>query len=308
MSKYLRIVSWPIIALLSWFFGVEYNLNHDLELSWVNAIYTQKNDSLEQEQRFNRVLLFGGSGTHMGFDAYAVEKEINRPVYNFGLHAGLGLNGILSNMHDQVMPGDLIILVPEFDLLGQENTTGRLAVALSMLTGNLEYLELPAQEISQEFLELGTPTLRTLAGDLLSHFLDRELINYYSEEVDLRGSPIELKLDTKDLKPGEVSELLPNKVLRQIKQARDSVEAKGGQFAIAISWMYYDGNQKSKRAAEKIVQELEEIAPVLHNEDFNLQTDRALYGDTVFHMSYKGRRQRSQELAKQIKVLLAARN
>ena len=67
-SKSLRIISWPILAILAWFLGYKYNLNDDLELSWVNSIYSQKLNLSQQEDRANRILLFGGSGTHMGLD------------------------------------------------------------------------------------------------------------------------------------------------------------------------------------------------------------------------------------------------
>lgn len=58
-----------------------------------NSMLAVQKTKLEQLSRIQgpRIILIGGSGLGMGMLTSELAKELNHPVYNMGLHAGLGL-------------------------------------------------------------------------------------------------------------------------------------------------------------------------------------------------------------------------
>ncbi len=76
--------------------------------------------ALDKRQRLRqtaggRIIFMGGSATAFGVVAAEVERLTGRPSYNQGLHAGLGIPYMLSEMETLAKPGDLLVLSPEYE-------------------------------------------------------------------------------------------------------------------------------------------------------------------------------------------------
>jgi hypothetical protein len=83
------------------------------------------------------------------------------------------------------------------------------------------------------------------------------------------------------------------------------VESKGAQLTLALPWLLAKSEPENMAQLQKSLQDLQEIAPVLFNpETLNVQSDVSLFSDTAYHLSIKGRRIRTLELADQLKVHL----
>lgn len=63
-----------------------------------------------------RILLGGGSNLVFGVDSAALERSMQVPVVNMGLHAGLGLTFMLREMEDAMHPHDIVVLSIEYFL------------------------------------------------------------------------------------------------------------------------------------------------------------------------------------------------
>ncbi|MGI6495202.1 MAG: hypothetical protein ACOX5G_03790 [Kiritimatiellia bacterium] len=61
-----------------------------------------------------KIVLVGGSNLSYGLDSHLLHVEFGLPVANMGLHAGLGLRYMLQEVQPHIMPGDLIVVVPEY--------------------------------------------------------------------------------------------------------------------------------------------------------------------------------------------------
>lgn len=61
-----------------------------------------------------RIILIGGSSVPFGIDSTRLESELGRPVVDMGLHAGLGMRFMLSDLLPYVRPGDLVVAMPEY--------------------------------------------------------------------------------------------------------------------------------------------------------------------------------------------------
>lgn len=62
----------------------------------------------------NRVVLIGGSGLGMGMLTSELSEKLGRPVYNMGLHGGLGLIYQMKSVMGLLRTEDVAVLVPEY--------------------------------------------------------------------------------------------------------------------------------------------------------------------------------------------------
>lgn len=73
-----------------------------------------------------RIVILGGSGVAFSISAEALSKKLDRPVYNGGIQASIGLR----NMTDTYLPhldpaNDLIVIVPELELINGDRLFSR---------------------------------------------------------------------------------------------------------------------------------------------------------------------------------------
>lgn len=62
----------------------------------------------------DRLIFVAGSNVGHGFDSAFLERELNRPIVNMGLHANLGLVYQMRAVEDGIHSRDTIILMPEY--------------------------------------------------------------------------------------------------------------------------------------------------------------------------------------------------
>lgn len=77
---------------------------------WVGEMIAIKKNLVKEHSGFKKIVIAGGSSTLFGIDAEYASRELNMPVINFGLHAGLRLEKILKEVGAVVESGDLLIL------------------------------------------------------------------------------------------------------------------------------------------------------------------------------------------------------
>jgi hypothetical protein len=77
------------------------------------AAIIDKHSRLEQRQS-PKIIFIGGSNVLMGLDSAEIQKAFKRDVVNMGLGISLGLRYQLEEIRDQINPGDLIVVMPEY--------------------------------------------------------------------------------------------------------------------------------------------------------------------------------------------------
>jgi hypothetical protein len=80
---------------------------------WVNEMITVKSELVKEYSGQRKLIVAGGSSALFGLDAEYASKQLNMPVINFGLQAGLSLEKILRTVGSVVEPGDLLVLALE---------------------------------------------------------------------------------------------------------------------------------------------------------------------------------------------------
>lgn len=86
----------------------------------------QKKRALAAQVESPKLLLVGGSGILFGISAREIESQTGYRTINLGVHAGLGTNYILREAQRLTKPGDILLLVLEYELYksGKVRRTG----------------------------------------------------------------------------------------------------------------------------------------------------------------------------------------
>ena len=64
-----------------------------------------------------RLILVGGSGVAFNTNSSLIEKETGLHSVNMGLYAGFGIDFLSAQADSGTLPGDIILIVPEYDIL-----------------------------------------------------------------------------------------------------------------------------------------------------------------------------------------------
>lgn len=104
--------------------------------------------------------------------------------------------------------------------------------------------------------------------------------------------------------PGTIKLSISEQSFKRLQIFHQQVEESGATLLLGLPWLLNKGDRDSLATAQKFVNQLTEIAPLVYEKDFNLKTDSLLFTDTVYHLSYKGRQIRSSELTKQLNSIL----
>ncbi|WP_049557456.1 hypothetical protein [Limnoraphis robusta] len=307
-----KIIRWFAVASLVWTAGYIHNRYLDPEVNWIKTIYEEKIERSSQIKGSKRILIVGGSGTHFGIDALQIEQQVGIPVVNMGLHAGLGLNTILASVASEIRPGDIVLLIPEYGLLADDGT-GYFSSMFGAAVSQPGLGGFGVEQRAKEVMLMGVPgsdrivqSIKRLQENLFAHFSENTSSTkpdgQYQTNLDQRGSPMILPSgsSTPDSLKVEISE----HSLKRLNVFHQDVEQAGGILVFGLPWILSKNDDQSVEAAQTVISALNEIAPVIYDQDLNLKSDPSLFGDTIYHLSPTGRKIRSSEIVNQLQSII----
>ncbi len=307
MRYSVKLLSPIMIVGSAWLMGAWFNLYWFQDPSWIRAIYTQKAKIADHVKSPHRILMVGGSATHFGVEAKQIEQSLGIPVINFGLHAGLGLDTILSLAQKQIQRGDIVVVSPEPEILEPKNAdnTRFLSALFELKSGYLGTVESDPQNLINRLIVVGSPGFTPIAQAVQSQiFQSKEgKLQAYNFQTTLHGDAIELPRGKP--RPSAMHSIASSPALHRLAAFRRVTQEKQATLLLTLPWRLSDLDAKSVESAQTIIYRLSEIAPVLYEpKSLNLKTDPTLFGDSIYHLSPQGRRLRSQELIDQLRPMI----
>ena len=307
MVKFGQFKSWMVIASLTWSFGYIYNTYTGGEVSWLVQRYKDKLQLLEQVKGPRRILLVGGSGTYFGVNAQQIQQNLGIPVLNLGLDGNVGLDVLLETFLDNFRPGDIVTLIPEYPLIKSEDGIGGRAGKFGIAIGRPGLGKLSAQQIAQDYMLMGVPTLRGLTKSTMDILQRGKLKGYFSSDLNANGDTTEpgkhtIKCITYKVHPTS------QHAIERISKFREELQAKGVTLVMELPWVYGSTDDETVRNVKDTVATLSKIAPVLYDKkSLNLKTDCNMFSDTQFHLIPEAKKNRSLELAQQLRSVIASK-
>lgn len=249
--------------------------------------------------RGERYVLLGGSGTYEGFDTAWLAHNLKRPVYNLGLHAGLGLVYTLQSALEHLHENDVVIVSPEYANFTDGNCWGNLETVATVSDIVPEERSLISFKqwikLLPHVFEYGATKIRNI---FVKYGKDK------SNDFDVYGDNIwDANL------PGDASMPFPTSgklcasafssdAIEVIRKFVETANGKGVKTIFVPPAYASDSFRQEKEFIDTISVELEFIC-----RPDRYAFDRKFFFDTAYHLNPVGRRLRSECLLEDLKKL-----
>ena len=278
---------------------------------WSGALKIKEawRDKLEKEDRGPVVVAFGGSTTGFGIDARFATEDLDYPMVNLGLHAGMGAEALCGFALAQAREGDTLLVMLEPFLLSKESSTKALGIQLAFASGQSEILEWRGESASRSRMSSMTdlrPGARLVFSLVGKVAIGRALYRYQIEDIGSGGllvTDVRDKIPDHKEAPTELSE-----------SGRESLEdltrvAKLKQINVryALPWAYSkpEFTEKVRKQNETFLQKVEEIMPVIREAQSGVHPVREDFADTPQHLVANAARKRTASLVRSLRQMPA---
>jgi len=265
------------------------------------AATIDKNNRLDQTGP-PRLILVGGSNLAFGIDSQTLERRTGLTTVNMGLHANLGRDFVLNETEGSVRPGDVVVVVMEYELLSGGASGQYVLDVIQHRPASLAYVPLSSyKEVLDEglmyILRLVQRSVRRMArlsgaqppysrdsfntcGDVVAH---RAMASRYHPS---EGPAAGLDLITR----GGVG-----KAVVRLNSFHDRCRERGAR----VVWSYppidtvrLERNRTSISLIERVMRESLNM-PIL-NEPAEVTYPVDLFFDTGYHLTEEGIRRRTE--------------
>lgn len=271
-----------------------------------NSLYA----NIDKQERIKtlkgkRIILVGGSNLAFGVISPLIEKELGIPVVNMGLHAGLGINYILSEVEDYIHKEDIVIVSPEYHhFTSRSMYNGEdvlVALAFDVNRECMKHIK-TSQWISllpQIFL-YSSKKLINLSNNPVDSFeqlFNRGSFNMYGDEVAHYGLPSAISSGHKETLKKEIS----YRSIKRLKTFQTHTKSKGA--TLIITACPYPEKQYSKDSAiiNSVSCELEKAGLHLSIKPQECLLPDSMMFNSYFHPTKEGAEIRTRQLIHIIK-------
>jgi hypothetical protein len=306
MWKPVKLAPWLAALGIAWSLGYAYNIYGGGLISWLRAMYETKRVLAGDIKAPRRLLIAGGSGAHYTVNSKLLEEKLGIPVMNFALDGNLGLNAITPLVAEEVRPGDIVLLMPEYLMLMDDDGIGDRTVAFGMAIGRPGLGGVPLKEVAQDAWLLGVPSLRNLTKSVVDLATKGQIEEYYSDPVTERGDPTRTWERQGEWWKLKIGKPITKHSIARIQQFRKEVEAKGGNLLLSVPIIYGDREDpKTMKNVEKTAEELSKIAPtIVDPKTLNVWEDSSKFADTHYHLQPEARIERTEQIARELEPIL----
>ena len=267
--------------------------------------------SYDKHQRLSslpspKIILVGGSNLPFGVKSQVIEEVMGMPVADMGLHAGLGLNFILSEVEKDIHEGDRVIVSPEYHhFLSESMFDGEDVLAALLFDVNrdcIRYVK-PGQWLAlfPDICLYSSKKIVSISSQKVDDFEElftRESFNMYGDEVAHYGLPSTVISGEKPaLKEGVYV-----KAIKRLCEFRSLVESQGARFFL-VACPYPEAQYAlDERVITEIVKSVSSAGL-----SFLIEPQECLYPDSLmfnsfFHLSGEGAEIRTEQLVDRLQA------
>ncbi|MDR3355649.1 MAG: hypothetical protein LBO04_00465 [Spirochaetaceae bacterium] len=243
-----------------------------------------------------RIVLAGGSNLAFGIDSELIQDALDIPVINTGLQAGFGLGRMLDDLAPFFGPGDILVIVPEYqhfdsDWNGDEAAYNLICDARQYrLLVNPPLYGFPSGISSY----LRSKVSAMIPGPPAPLAYTRDGFNGYGDYVKHLGVENQKFVSLEPLKT------LERQYLEQFFRLVDTFAMRG--IRVLISYPSYE--ESPFLASETFIHELDEafkdraVTVISNPQDYAFS--RSYFYDTSYHLNAEGRELRTTRLIRDL--------
>lgn len=264
-----------------------------------------------------RIIFVGGSNVAFGVDSAMVQATTGYHVVNMGLNGNLGLRYMLSVVQAYVQPGDLVVIMPEYQqFLNDNDNLGPIFVQMLIANPELvKYLSSPKEivAIAQLFPYVYTQAFKSIIKDIQQRdciFCPNDEQIYYRAAFNAYGDVIshEKIHPTREIGHLYLSYTEDNPNIHKATQVINQFVQETAQQQV-ITLMLYPATPFPSENTLRVLEELEqELNSQLSMDVVGSLQDawysRALFFDTCYHLIPAGRELNTERILELISPYL----
>lgn len=304
MKKFLVRFSIAILLVLIVLFGALFFIPNNKIPD--NSLFA----SLDKHQRMEsligpKIVLVGGSNWPFGVKSAMIEETLEMPVVDMGLHAGLGMNYILSEVENDIHEGDIVIVSLEYHhFLSKSMYNGEDVLVALLFDVNKEcirYVKL-GQWIAMipNICLYASKKMINLSSAKVDSFEDlftRESFNVYGDEVAHYGMASTVHSGERPA----LREIVYGKSIRRLVRFCDCVESKGAEFVLVACPYPCSQYVQDEKAIKNIKKAVSSVGLSFMVEPENCLFPDSLMFNSYFHLSGRGAEMRTEDLIEVLK-------
>lgn len=266
--------------------------------------------NIDKHQRLSstnspKVVLVGGSNWPFGVKSPMIEETLGMPVVDMGLHAGLGLDFILSEVEKDIQEGDIVVVSLEYHhFLSRKMYHGEDVLAALLFDVNRECLQYVNfghwMTLMPNVCLYASKKLIDISPKAVDDFEDtftRESFNEYGDEVAHYGLPSTV---TSGAKTALDQRVYP-KAVKRLCAFEQLVKTRNAKFVLVACPYPKPQYQMDAAVIHDIVAHVESAGL-----QFMIKPEECLYPDSLmfnsfFHLSEKGAEMRTEKLIEVLK-------
>lgn len=251
-----------------------------------------------------KIVLVGGSNLPFGIKSQMIEDVTGMPVVNMGLHAGLGMNFILSEVEKDIHEGDIVIVSLEYHhFLSRSMFNGEDVLAALLFDVNrdcIQYVK-PGQWLALTpnlclYSSKKIINMSSKAVDDFEELFTRDSFNTYGDEVAHYGLASTVHSGKKPVLKGPVY----GQAVRRLARFREYLESKGAGFILVACPYPEEQYAIDRQVIEEIVGAVETAGMA-----YRVRPEACVFPDSLmfnsfFHLTGEGAEMRTEQLIQYI--------
>lgn len=301
--KRSHLWTWALVVTGLWSLGFIYNVYLSGYASWLRTMYMVKSKLVEEIDE-PQIIVAGGSGVQYTINSDVMAESLGMPVVNFGLNGGIGLDLLLTTMLEKVRPGDIMLVIPEYSFLLNDEGTDTLSPTFGIVIGRPGLGGIPVKEVLETTVALGIPSIRPIIKTT-QDIVTEGRFDYYGDPLTPRGdATIELPRHSEWWKM-PIDSAISQHSIDSLRQFKKDVEARGGTLVLSLPVIYASDDKDTITNIQRTADALSEIAPTLYDEKtLNIYDNSDLFADTHYHLKISERSVRSEQLVRELQMAL----
>lgn len=261
-----------------------------------------------------RLIFVGGSSVAFGIDSELISQQTGYSVVNMGLNGNLGMRFMLGMIEPYLQSGDVVLVIPEYDLILNTNESiGPAFIQAIIANPNLlQYFNSPQEYyyFLKLFPYVYTQAIQTMVSDSIEKgciFCENEEQIYFRSAFNQYGDIISHEKIHPIWEIGHLylsfaqDDSNLHTYIDIVNQFSERIAESGAKMGMLYPATPAPGDQKTQEMLSLMDEILrtELIIPVLGNPS-EAWYSRDLFFDRLYHLSVEGRELNTQRIIDQI--------
>jgi len=289
-----------------------------------DSYYAAMIDKVEILERTTspRLIFVGGSNIAFGINSEKISQQTDYNVVNMGLNGNLGVRFMLGMIEPFLRSGDVVVIIPEYDLILNPNESiGPAFIQVVIANPKLfKYYNSPQEYyyFLKLFPNVYTQAIKTMISDLINNgciFCEnneqiyfRSAFNQYGDIIspenihpiwEIGHLYLSVSRDDRDL----------HTYIKIVNRFSKKIKGSGVEMIMLYPATPTPGNQRTEEMLSLLDEVLQsELEITISGKPKEASYSRSLFFDKLYHLSVEGRELNTQRIIDQISPLLVKKD